>query len=65
MQSYQCLICKHYIGVGYCAAFEDGIPAEIMTGKFDHHKAYEGDQGIRFELDEVFGFMLDGDEELG
>ncbi len=64
MQSYQCLICKHYIGVGYCAAFGDGIPAEIMTGQFDHGQAYEGDQGIRFELDEAFEFMHDGDEDL-
>lgn len=63
MQSYQCLICKHYIGAGYCEAFVDGIPDEIMTGKIDHIQAYEGDQGIRFELDEDFRFMYEKDED--
>jgi hypothetical protein len=31
-----------------CAAFPNGIPAEIADGKFDHSKPYLGDSGIRF-----------------
>jgi hypothetical protein len=29
-------------------AFPSGIPAEIITGAFDHTKEYPGDRGIRF-----------------
>lgn len=32
-----------------CKAFPNGIPAEILTGKFDHHNAYDSDGGIRFK----------------
>lgn len=47
--SVQCLECKH-IHTGYftCAAFPQGIPAKIFTGKFDHRNEYPGDKGIRF-----------------
>ena len=54
MQSKQCLKCKHYIGDGYCQAFLDGIPGEILSGRNDHTKPYPGDNGIQFELDEEF-----------
>ena len=32
-----------------CSAFPSGIPEEITEERFDHRKAWEGDQGIRFE----------------
>jgi hypothetical protein len=35
MQSDQRLSCRHYLLDMQCAAFPDGIPAEIMTGLFD------------------------------
>ena len=31
-----------------CAAFLNGIPAEILNGRFDHTNPYLGDGGIRF-----------------
>ncbi len=55
MQSNQCLECSHFIGrsnkrFGFlCDAFPKGIPADILTGKVDHHKPYPGDHGIQFE----------------
>lgn len=49
-QSYQCLLCKHFNFAGEgCAAFPAGIPPEILSGEFDHRKAYDGDGGIRWE----------------
>jgi len=44
----QCPTCKHYIGLGRCAAFER-IPSKIVAGKHDHREPYPGDNGIRFE----------------
>ena len=32
-----------------CKAFPDKIPDEILSGKHDHRKPFEGDHGIRFE----------------
>lgn len=49
MKSLQCNKCKNYLGAASCLAFFDGIPSEIMNGKFDHTKPYKGDNGIRFE----------------
>ncbi len=51
MQSTQCLSCSNYFAALTCRAFPDGIPAEIVTGRFDHTQPYEGDHGVRFELD--------------
>jgi len=59
LQSLQCLKCKHYIGAGYCEAFPDGIPSEVMSGKFEHTKPYPGDNGIQFELDDDFKDLTD------
>lgn len=47
--STQCLECKHYLGGWICAAFPEGIPAEVATGLHDHEKPYPGDRGIRWE----------------
>jgi hypothetical protein len=51
-----CYGCKNYIreeGLHFkCKAFGDdvgGIPADIIEGKNDHSKPYEGDNGIQFE----------------
>lgn len=58
MQSNQCKNCQHYqreneLGKLHCLAFPKGIPEEIITGEFDHHKKYEGDQGFRWEEAEI------------
>ena len=38
-------------GISSCEAFPSGIPDEINRVGFDHREPYEGDGGIRFELD--------------
>ena len=49
--SVQCLDCIHlYDNLLSCKAFPDGIPEKIISGGWDHKKAYDGDMGIRFEL---------------
>jgi len=44
-----CNKCKHYIAGVTCRAFPGGIPIDILTGRHEHTKPYEGDGGIRFE----------------
>lgn len=49
-QSMQCNECAHYFGLFRCDAFPDeDIPHEIISGEFDHRKAFRGDHGVRFE----------------
>ena len=45
-----CLDCKWRDPISRaCVAFPKGIPDAIMDGKFDHHKPYDGDNGITYE----------------
>lgn len=45
-----CDTCAHRSDVshGICLAYPKGIPMEILTGEWDHHKSCKGDHGIRF-----------------
>ena len=49
-----CAFCAHWKGdpdrYRVCAAFPDGIPEEIWTGRNTHQQHYPGDHGIHFEL---------------
>jgi hypothetical protein len=51
--------CKHFKGLSpgdelnqrpICAAFPDGIPREVLSGKNDHREPIDGDNGIQFEI---------------
>lgn len=46
-----CATCIHRSKIlsGSCLAFPEGIPMEILTGKNDHKKPFDGDNGIQFE----------------
>jgi hypothetical protein len=45
----QCARCIFKInGRAACVAFPRGIPADILTGRFDHTVSHVGDGGIRF-----------------
>jgi hypothetical protein len=45
----QCLMCRHWIKDGACAAFPFGVPDAILTNEHDHREPYDGDNGITFE----------------
>ena len=47
----QCRICKHLrdARLWTCDAFPYGIPAAILSNRFDHRNPFPGDHGIRFE----------------
>jgi len=53
-----CFWCRHFNVQLYnehpsefkCAVFPQEIPRAIVASRFDHRYAFEGDQGIRFEL---------------
>lgn len=50
----QCPTCLHLrSGVLWtCDAFPDGIPAEILTNRFDHTRPHPNDNGIQYEPEE-------------
>ena len=45
-----CLFCRRTRGwfYGYCDAFPDGIPKEILECRFDHTKKHPKDGGKNF-----------------
>ena len=45
----KCHTCLHWKGDLTCAAFQDEIPMEILTGEADHTKPYPGDSGLIYE----------------
>ena len=49
MFTTQCVACRHYRGQLRCAAFEQRIPEDILTGRVSHSKPYPGDGGIQYE----------------
>ena len=55
MKSDQCMRCKHYWGAGRCDAYQETpIPYDIISGRHMHTSVFEGDKGIRFELDDKY-----------
>lgn len=52
LQVAQCVRCKHLLSNARCAAFPEGIPADILENRHDHRRPYPGDNGIRFESEE-------------
>lgn len=51
----QCALCAHFkspIGTGSeartCAAFPDGIPDDIWSGRADHRQPHDGDRDVRW-----------------
>lgn len=51
-----CSDCKHLNTDGTsCKAFPDGIPTEVLLGKFVHRKPYAGDHGVQFEAVKAAG----------
>lgn len=47
MMNTQCSVCKHYYMSLGCDAFPDGIPENILAGKFDHTEIHP-EQGNDF-----------------
>ena len=45
-----CNTCKHFINNTLtCKAFPERIPNDILDGKANHKKPFEGDHGIQYE----------------
>ena len=46
----QCATCKHAIPMSLaCKAYPNGIPKEIISGRWDHREHFPGDHGILYE----------------
>jgi len=55
-----CLVCLRFNRESWadgftCAAFPEGIPADIFGEYADHRLPYAGDHGIRFEAKDAAG----------
>ncbi len=50
-----CVFCVHLRAGSRCAAFPDCIPDIFNSGYGLHTNAYQGDNGIRYERNPVFG----------
>lgn len=49
-----CYSCKNFAGFSTCNAFfPNKIPEDIILGRNDHTKPYEGDNGIQYEKSET------------
>lgn len=44
-----CHSCKHNRKRGKCAAFPDGIPAQVLVGNVLHTRPISGDNGLQYE----------------
>lgn len=67
--------CRHFVNytwggpdnrfiLGYrCAAFPDGVPEEIYSGRNPHTEPYPGDRGIQFEEGPQDRLLFDDDIE--
>lgn len=51
-----CTACVRFDPTGpngwVCEAFPDGIPDAITEEGFDHRNPFDGDRGVRFQLEE-------------
>ena len=49
-----CFYCEYWNKdkIGTCKAFPKGIPLDIASGQFNHHKPHKGDHNIQFKLNE-------------
>jgi hypothetical protein len=53
MRETQCMLCKHSTFIkgrgSFCAAFPEGIPQEVSSGRIDHRRPIAGDHGVQYE----------------
>jgi len=53
----QCLLCARFDNgfrkYNKCAAYPDGIPAEVWDNRVTHNKSYKGDGGLLFVENET------------
>lgn len=72
-----CMSCEHWSGTWpegdrwpACAAFPDGIPIDVWSGRVSHADALEGDHGIQWQIaDEdmaatYLAYWMETDEEV-
>lgn len=58
-----CLHCKHRLEINAmrftCQSFPEGIPDEIIDGRFDHRTPHPSDDGKQFEITIDFKAVLE------